>query len=542
MNTLLDGLPDDMILCGRAETTAAAPVRRENAFLRFISSPTAAVILSVCIAFGVVFAIIMAGRGDGGKPVVPLGATEATGTEPSGETDAESAAETEAFSEPETELIAGVMELVPSYEIARIPAGTLWTQMPEPDALEVQKDVFPVGLLPGDELLFSLSVLKSGEPFVPDSITLSVRPHDGGEAWSESALQTGPDGRVLVCVPDDAAPGGYDLYADIPEGGDVPGVRQVVFGQFLTVGADGGQSLYAEEIYGSYFDDDRHIYVTLFLKNTGAPMTLVCRDGSIGSIGHYSAVNTRPNPPVSLDTAYTLTGDARCIRLETGCCCQVTFMVQPPEDGTYPVGEYGVIARLGNTSRECPTAFKSYPESEPRLYGYGSPSMIDRNRQLTDIITAVYTGQCRPVENTMAGWYGEALFEVVHVYRGEVLSESMPEQIWVTVDPFDSDLKEPFEADMLKFEAGKTYLLPITHSVGLSPVSSQPITYETYQYMGTDKMIPTLRVGQDGSVDPALNGCLTGFVIGDDTTVDEVGEYLASALAGNERIHTYNVD
>ncbi len=64
---MMNNMPDDLALCGSPET---APSRekneRENWFLRLMSSPVAAVVLSLCVSFAVVLVIIRTG---GEQPV-----------------------------------------------------------------------------------------------------------------------------------------------------------------------------------------------------------------------------------------------------------------------------------------------------------------------------------------------------------------------------------------------------------------------------------------------------------------------------------------
>lgn len=76
---LIGGLPDDLILAGKPETDpCAGAYKRENWFLRMMSSPVAAVVLSVLVAAGVLFFIIRAGVGGGGLQPAGYGMTETT--------------------------------------------------------------------------------------------------------------------------------------------------------------------------------------------------------------------------------------------------------------------------------------------------------------------------------------------------------------------------------------------------------------------------------------------------------------------------------
>ena len=68
MMDLIGDLPDDLVLSGKPETDPhAGEEKQENWFLRMMSSPAVAVALSLCVAFGVLFLIVRAGRGAGGR-------------------------------------------------------------------------------------------------------------------------------------------------------------------------------------------------------------------------------------------------------------------------------------------------------------------------------------------------------------------------------------------------------------------------------------------------------------------------------------------
>lgn len=79
MAGMLGGLPDDLVLSGKPETDPhAGEEKKENWFLRMMSSPVAAVALSLCVAVGVLFLIVRAGQGAGGRQ--PAGQSQGNGT------------------------------------------------------------------------------------------------------------------------------------------------------------------------------------------------------------------------------------------------------------------------------------------------------------------------------------------------------------------------------------------------------------------------------------------------------------------------------
>ena len=519
MNTVLDGLPDNLVLCGKPETAGRRPEKQENAFLRFLSSPVAAVAVSLCVAFAVLFGIIMAGRNAAREPVVSVtdGTTGTTGTTDT--TDETGADETTA------PVPDDAFRLIPSYELYVLP--------PVPgtglDGATVVRDEFPVLLLPGEELLLSWTLENTAGTAAPDDVVLSIRPHGSTETWPEEALVTTPDGRLMLIIPADAAPGDYDLCASYTVGGES---CEAVSERMLTVGEAGKHSIFCEVLGSGGVPEDLSV-CRLFVKNTGDAMTTVFRvraeDGGALSPGSVT-VSRYVSGTTLLVNEGVLNGDCRSVRVPTGY--YTVF------DASFSGGDADVPARCdvrvrwGGAESVCKKLF--YPFGNHYLPG--KTRFWEQNVWADAVMAVRYTGKCT------IGRYGDAglLFDVVGTYRGE----TAPEGIIVSYYLPQSDvvyLGGYTEKDV-PFIPGETYLLPLhlypeatdkyRDTLGDRPgYSFAEMLPGGMIYMGPYALADELRADKDGlMVSPRLNLLLSGFSVTDTTTFDELGDYLARAL------------